>query len=316
MKRMTPQRTLALARPSSTEAALALITGIGVTALIVGLGLGCGGRTLYGNTNANTNLNNGNQNTNQNTNQNNNVTGECQSAADCVVATKVDACCSCPEAASPSDLANDPCLIPVGEDYPDGCYAECPAMPCPLCPTQGRTADCRDHQCVLKEGTCLEDTECVAAIRMDNCCEQAFPATRADIAADPCLVEWPYYWEDVPQQCYDAWDPICDMIDCAPSPPPYRSVQCSSDGCAFVEECADVNDCIPMIDHRQCCPCPEAWPQSMVNHDPCITPVGEPAPADCLPEACLGVLCEPCGGTPGMACTENRCTNIWLAGNQ
>ncbi len=309
MKRMTHQRTLALARPSVPEAALALITGIGVTALILGLGLGCGGRTLYGNTNTNTNQNNGNTNTN--TNQNNNVAGECQSAADCVVATKVDACCSCPEAASPSDLANDPCLIPVGEDYPDGCYAECPAIPCPLCPTQGRTADCRDHQCVLKEGACIEDTECVAAIRMDNCCEQAFPATRADIAADPCLVEWPYYWEDVPQECYDAWDPICDMIDCAPSPPPYRSVQCSSDGCAFMEECADANDCTRLVDHRECCSCPTAWPASMVGHDPCLLPVGQTAPADCRPESCNDVLCEPCAEAPDMDCQNSQCVDIW-----
>lgn len=224
MTRTTPTSspTHTLARPTLPEAALALATVLSV-ALAVGLGVGCGGRTLFyagdGGTNSNTNLNNGN--TNGNTNLNNNTQGECQDPADCVVAVKADACCSCPEAASPEDLANDPCLIPLGEDSPDGCWArECPAIPCPMCPTQGRTADCQQNQCVLKEGRCLEDNECVPAIRVDNCCEQAFPATRADIDADPCLMAWPDYYEDVPQACYDAWDPICDMIDCAPSPRP------------------------------------------------------------------------------------------------
>ena len=154
----------------------------------------CGGRTLAGgNTNTNTN-----GNTNANTNHNGNYSPgqECLSPADCRVARKWDACCSCPEAASEADLAEDPCLIPLEQSaVPEQCFVECPAVECPPCADVGRTVDCLSGQCAWKEGRCAEDNQCVAAIRVDNCCEQAFPATHADIAADPCLVYWPHYWE-------------------------------------------------------------------------------------------------------------------------
>lgn len=275
--------------------------------LVITLGA-CGGRTLTG---GNTNLNSNGNNTNLNLNTN--PGEECLQAADCRVARKWDACCSCPEAASAADLAADPCLIPLEQSaVPDGCYVTCPAVECPPCADASRTVDCVGGQCAFKEGRCIEDTECVAAIRTDMCCEQAFAATHADIAADPCLLAWPLLWQDIPQQCIDAQPEWCDLVDCAPSPPPSRALYCASDGCAFGTECSVPSDCTLMIDHRGCCNCPEMWPASMVGHDPCILPVGETPGPGCFPEACLGVQCEQCPPAPLPECSpEGTCLNIW-----
>lgn len=277
-----------------------------VALLVVAHG-GCGGRTLAGgNTNAN-----GNNNTNLNTNTN--PGDECVGAADCRVARKWDMCCSCPEAASAADLAADPCLIPLEQSaVPGECVVPCPAVECPPCPDAGRTVDCLAGECAFKEGRCTEDTECVAAIRVDMCCEQAFAATHADIAADPCLMVWPLYWQDIPQQCLDAQPEWCDLVDCAPSPPPSRALYCASDGCAFGSECSAPPDCTLLVDHRACCSCPEVWPASMAGHDPCVLPVGQAPPPGCYPEACLGVMCEQCPADPLIDCSsENTCVGVW-----
>lgn len=310
--------TAAQAAPGQDRRFL-LVLGLGLLALVVAYATGCGGRTLYNGGDGGTNNANGNQNQNQNHNgnQNNNnvVTGECQTPDDCVVATKADACCACPEAASAADLAADPCLIPEGDPWREECTVECPAIECPPCPTLGRTADCQQHQCVLKEGQCTEDEQCVTAIRTDNCCEQAFPATVADVEADPCLTYWPMYWYDIPEECMQRWDPVCALIDCAPSPPTSRAVTCGSDGCGFVPECQTPQDCRLMTNYRECCPCPTAWPASMAGHDPCVVPLGTTVPVGCMPEACADVLCEACEPPPGMGCdVDYGCYDQWLGG--
>ena len=248
----------------------------------------CGARTSLP---GNNNQNNGNQNQNANQNHNANVGDECSAPQDCVVAWKQDDCCPCPVAASPEELAADPCLIPEGGVTPDGCFPEaCPAMPCLECPDVGRTATCESGLCIFKEGQCTGDTECITAVRVDNCCEQAFPATYADTLADPCLRPWPLSWSDIPQECQDRWDPECALIDCAPSAPRSRAVACGETGCETVTECAAPVDCALMVNTRQCCPCAEGYPASMAGHDPCIVPEGTTPPEGCRPAGCDTVL--------------------------
>ncbi|MFH2006242.1 MAG: hypothetical protein ABI333_06625 [bacterium] len=284
------------------------------------LAAGCGGRTLYGGGDGGTGLNNNsnlNYNSNSNYNSNYNTGGECQTAGDCRIARKWDACCSCPKVASAEDLAADPCLIPMEQSsIPPGCMVECPAVECPPCPDAGRTVDCRLGECAWKEGHCTEDTQCVAAIRVDNCCQQAFPATHADIAADPCLMYWPHWWDEIPTQCWDQWPEWCDLVDCAPSPPASRAMVCGSeDSCDYIEECATVNECTLLTDHRQCCSCPEVWPASMVGHDPCIVPIGSTVPMDCRPQTCDQVLCDACGPAPQLDCLpEGICIGMYWDG--
>jgi hypothetical protein len=293
-----------------------------VLLLAVPLAIGCGGRTLYGNQDAGANNSNNqnqnqnqNQNSNTNTNQNNNnVTGECSRASDCVVAYKADDCCSCPLSASLEDLAADPCLVPEGAEWPDGCFPhECPPSLCPYCSDLGRTPDCQGGQCVFKEGHCTLDDQCVLAIRTDNCCEHAFAATVSDIEADLCLSYWSGYWNDVPQECLDRWDPECDYIDCMPAPPPSRATECNGSSCFFVSECASDDDCTRLLNWRECCPCPEAWPLSMVGRDPCLTlPTASP-PEGCQPLHCDAVLCEPCSISPALRCDPDYgCHDLWV----
>ncbi len=274
----------------------ALTTWIPLTGLLFALGA-CGGRTLTGAGN-NNNVNPG---------------GECQAPADCVIARKWDACCACPVPASAEDLAADPCLIPVGQsNVPDGCFVDCPAIPCEVCPDEGKSLDCDNGECTWAEGHCTQDTECVPVLRTDNCCEVAFPGTHADVAADPCLTYWPIGWSEIPQQCYDQWPELCDLVDCAPVQPSSRAMYCSSDGCAFADECEQTSDCTLMVDHRQCCFCPEAWPVSMIGHDPCIVPLGEIPAEGCYLEACLGVMCEECPPNPVPDCAlGGTCTGVW-----
>ncbi len=268
-------------------------------------GAACDGRTIYALPDGSANSNyNGNWNSNSNT-------GECGQASDCVMALHSDACCACPVAASRADLAADPCLVPLGETAPGECAVECAAMLCPWCVSDHYTADCQAGECVTREGRCTEDTECVAAIRVDNCCQAAFPATRADIAADPCLMQWSgwSYWGGIPQECMDRWDPICDMIDCDSEPPWSRAAACSPDGCVFVPECTQPGDCTLMIDHRDCCACPTAWPASMQGHDPCLVPMGgSPGPGRIQPD-CDNVRCEPCGVPAGALCEQQTCVD-------
>lgn len=294
------------------------------TTLAMALAAACGGRTLYGNLDGGTNNANTNQNLNSNTNtntnlnnNNNNVTGECSQASDCVVAYKADACCACPLSASPADLLADPCLVPEGAMWPDGCYpGPCPPSLCPPCSDQGRTPDCQAGQCVFKEGQCTLDTECVLAIRTDNCCEQAFAASRADVEADLCLSYWSGYWTDAPEECMERWDPECAYIDCMPAPPPSRATLCEGPSCIFVPECATVEDCTRLLNWRECCPCPQAWPKSMVGHDPCMTLPNAAPPTGCRPDYCDDVLCEPCSQAPQMRCEpEYGCQDLWLGGS-
>ncbi len=280
------------------------------------LAAGCGGRTIWETPDGGSNNNyNGNGNGNSNWNHNGNG-GECAVAGDCTMAVKTDECCSCPVAASQADMAADPCLVPVGEPTPDGCAVPCPAIPCQECLSSHYTADCQGGQCVTREGECAQDTDCVIGIRVDNCCEQAFPVTLEDIQEDICLVRWSDwgYWDQVPQECYDRWDPICDMIDCAPAGPWSRATECSPEGCRLVPECSQESQCTLMTDHSYCCSCPTSWPTSMLGHDPCVVPAGEqPGPGCHLPD-CEQVLCEPCYVPFGSACEGSRCVDLWLDG--
>lgn len=286
--------------------------------LLVFPALGCGGRTLTGvpgdgGTHSNNNNVNNNLNNNVNNNNNNNA-GECQSADDCSIATKWDQCCACPEPASAQDLARDPCLIPIEQSYiPPQCIVDCPAVECPPCPDWGKSLACLWGECEWAEGHCTRDTECIAAIRVDNCCQPAIPATHDDVDSDPCLVYWPIGWEGIPQECFDLWDPQCALIDCAPWPPASRAMECEQNMCGYVPECERQDDCTLLVDHRQCCPCPEAWPSSMSDHDPCLLPKGAYPPGDCIPDACDGVMCEQCPPDPVVNCShEETCVgNYW-----
>lgn len=280
--------------------------------------VGCGGRTFTGAQDgalANNHNTNQNANTNQNHNQNNNnIPGECQTADDCLPALKWDQCCACPVSASQDDLEADPCLIPLLQSHiPDECIVDCPAVECPPCASHSWTAACTNGTCTWQQGRCTQNTDCVIALPVHDCCLAAYPATHDDIDEDPCLLYWSQWSYEVPETCQEQWRPECASFDCAPSGPPTRGVQCGTDGCQYVEECNTVEDCALLLDTRQCCPCPQAWPAFMATHDPCLIHPGEQTPVGCPPAYCDTVLCEPCPSDMIMECQGTRCISVWPA---
>ncbi len=276
--------------------------------------MGCTDRSVpSGQNNSNQNTN-GNSNTNTNTNSNNNNQADCRSDDDCVVAVKHDECCACPRPASPAEMAADPCLLLVGtENIPEECNVICPAIPCQECPDVGKTAACRDGRCEWFEGHCSKDEDCVVGIRTDDCCTSAMPVNKADIDRDECLTYWPIEGWNVPQSCYEQWDPVCEVIDCAPNPPRSRAVACKQeqDGnmCRYVDECATREDCAVLVDTKVCCPCPQPWPVSMKTHDPCLVEPGTTPPAGCAPTNCPEQPCPQCVEVDA-SCQDHQCVSL------
>jgi hypothetical protein len=62
------------------------------------------------------------------------------------------------------------------------------------------------------------ELECRLAIRLDQCCNQPFAATVEEIAADPCVAEWPVDWASLPSElalmCTEAQPDWCELVDC------------------------------------------------------------------------------------------------------
>ncbi|MFH2006566.1 MAG: hypothetical protein ABI333_08280 [bacterium] len=160
---------------------------------------------------------------------------------------------------------------------------------------------------------CIEDDQCVIAIRTDNCCEAAQAASLIEVESDNCLELWPPMWDHVPQNCLDAWDPQCAYIDCMPGPPRWRIAGCNASGTACVEqpECQTASDCTLAIDTRKCCPCPEGVPPALVDRDPCFIPhpQGGNAPQYCYPTMCPEMPCSQCTNNPPRCIDDNVCWN-------
>ncbi|MFO7567191.1 MAG: hypothetical protein R6X02_31385 [Enhygromyxa sp.] len=62
------------------------------------------------------------------------------------------------------------------------------------------------------------ELDCRLAIRLDQCCNQAFAATVEEIEAEPCVAEWPVDWGTLPSElaaaCIEAQPNWCEIVDC------------------------------------------------------------------------------------------------------
>jgi hypothetical protein len=300
-------------------ATLAVVLGLGL-GLVAGLGLGagltgCGGRTPYysgtdgggGNGNVNHNINH-NANANHNANTNGNTA--CEGEGDCYIARRMDRCCSCPEPASGAELAAEPCLIRIEQSHvPPECWVDCTGIDCAVCPPNPGAVACEAGQCVWDETLqCEENEACRIGVRVDDCCTQAFPASEHLLSTDPCVVYFPP--SEIPQVCRDRWTVDCDLINCTWSGPPSRNVICNDSNCEMVTECTQTSDCALAVNGRQCCACPEAWPEDMLTHDPCLVAAGEPVPSHCPMMTCLAGDCGPCPDVTHV-CEQQLCTTVY-----
>jgi hypothetical protein len=150
--------------------------------------------------------------------------------------------------------------------------------------------------------------DCLLAIRVDECCQPAMPATRQQVAADPCLVPYPPRDRDT-QHCPDLMLEICDCSWRAIRPTSYL-VELASDGqCYFVGECETAADCTVARDFTlSCCACPSVFPRPYVAQQACV--VGGPAedPGDDCMEICPD-SCGECGPSPVDSDGEYECVH-------
>jgi hypothetical protein len=88
---------------------------------------------------------------------------------------------------------------------------------------------------------------CVVAAHLDECCPQYFAASRAELAADECLVPYPLEHVDATlrARCTDAIAQTC-AVDCVAPPPSSRTARQAPQGhCIFGDECQLAEDCGP-----------------------------------------------------------------------
>lgn len=138
------------------------------------------------------------------------------------------------------------------------------------------------------------DDECVAAIRVDQCCAQAQPVPRSELEADGCLVLFPSGLRATELPDCPGYDPeACAAVDCDGPSAPSRLVRADGGGaCQFVDECETVEDCVQGLDFGTCCDCPAPMPRALVEDDECLAAVGSSDRPTCAD--CSNVLCEQC----------------------
>lgn len=139
--------------------------------------------------------------------------------------------------------------------------------------------------------------ECVLAVRLDSCCQQAVAATVQEVEADECLVEFDRngkYPQPVVDTCFARIAAQCTATLCELSWPPSLAVVADASGmCSFADECQSAADCAIASDHENGCACPRAWPRSFVDAHECIIEPGQQLPAQCPQDAGLLCLCSP-----------------------
>jgi hypothetical protein len=84
-----------------------------------------------------------------------------------------------------------------------------------------------------------DELGCVLGLRIDLCCNQPFPATPAQIDADPCVVAWPVDWASLPgdlvDTCVTAQPEWCQVVDCDYAAPASEVVEPDGEGgCEYV----------------------------------------------------------------------------------
>lgn len=81
--------------------------------------------------------------------------------------------------------------------------------------------------------------ECQLAIRIDLCCNQAFAATPAEVAAEACVVAWPIDWQALDAglvgDCVAQQPDWCEVVDCDYAQPASEEVGLGADGsCTYL----------------------------------------------------------------------------------
>lgn len=128
---------------------------------------------------------------------------------------------------------------------------------------------------------------CGLAIGLDDCCQQPIPATAEELAADPCLVQWPYEDAELPdglfESCLMLQSNVCQLSDCGPF---------GTDPASAVVKLDEAGECVTV--------CPEMTEIAYSNPG-CDFPT--PSIAECLPPTppCEMQYCS-CAGETVVGC--------------
>lgn len=146
-------------------------------------------------------------------------------ATGCIVAIRVDNCCTQPEPALVQHVAQDPCLVP----YP---YKTIPKACSDKWPEMCQYVDCAFGQPptrVVKEvpgggcawaDECADKSDCVLARDARQCCGCAEPYPRTLLQLDKCLVDLNTY---PPAACAEECTAV--LCEACPPPPSFECVQ-------------------------------------------------------------------------------------------
>ncbi|MBN1606857.1 MAG: hypothetical protein JW940_09490 [Polyangiaceae bacterium] len=141
-----------------------------------------------------------------------------------------------------------------------------------------------------------DESPCVVARHVDQCCSGAVPASVDDMSKDGCLQR--EQRAPAVETCSKVSD--CNKVACgARTPPtPSRVAKRSGGSCVFANECESDADCVLATNEAYCCGCPEWLPRSLLATDPCFSTATAPVSAECV--ACPAVSetsCSPCSAT-------------------
>lgn len=148
--------------------------------------------------------------------------------------------------------------------------------------------------------------ECVTALRLDTCCDQYVPVTRAALAADECLSEYGQVIDgDKRTACYPAGQ--CLSVLCAPEAVGTFSrvsqLSESTGECFFADECSAPEDCVLANDFNRCCSCFESLPVALAQALACWTIEGQQS---LVMSPCTGcqsdIACAGCPVPPEPTC--------------
>jgi hypothetical protein len=138
-----------------------------------------------------------------------------------------------------------------------------------------------------------DESACVVARHVDQCCSDPVPASVDDLSKDGCLQRL----ERAPavQTCSAVSD--CNKTACDPSRQiPTRAAERNGDSCVLANECESDADCVLATNEAYCCGCPEWVPRSLLSTDPCLSTAGAQVSAEC-------VVCPAVSETACPACS-------------
>jgi len=157
--------------------------------------------------------------------------------AECVVAIRVDNCCTAAHPAPAQQVAQDPCLVPwpIAYPIPAVCKAKwpekCDLIDCaPMAPVSRLTQPVPGGTCAWKT-ECETAADCRLAYDARRCCECAQPYPLELVQRELCIHDYTIN-SPPPKQC----DGECAAVKCKPCPPPPQSF-CVPSGQAGIKIC-------------------------------------------------------------------------------